>query len=411
MALVMSLLDRQGLFYVLLLLPALVLAWARTRRGGGLPSGAAAAIVVWWIYNDLLGPRIIHAVAGYWPDMDFQRLDPTGLLEPAAWRQAVEILGDWTSVLLGGLPPGLLAAGAIGLAVVWMWGERGRPHRLILIGFAGLAVTVAQLAMVALMVLRHPPVTWVGNRLWYYPLPFQAFVVFGLLWGCDRLARRRGRSLPLVAFALAALVVANVARWPEQRVRMHEMPAFAEQLRRSNLLARSLRGGWAAPLLDGDYRRFYFECLDRLPGLAARSLAQAGEGLGIDTVQLRGGRLSAWAAREAQLVPRVPLPGRYVLAGAVWLRPGDRVSIVLGARQRRLLGEIRNDRAVEGVEFFRVEAGLRAGPSDVRLVSTLPEREVRDGLDLERAGFALLPPVAVYSADSRPTPRVDPPLP
>jgi len=397
LALVMSLLDRQGLFYVLLLVPALGLAGLLARRGWGLLTGAVAAVGAWWVYNDVLGPRIIHAVTGYWPDMGYQRLHPADLLEAPPWRDAVAVLGDWTSVLLGGLPPVLIAGVAVGVAGAWAWHERSRPRRVVLAGLVVLAAAVAQIAMVAIMVHRHPPVTWVGNRLWYYPLPYQAFVVFGLLWGGERLSVEWGGALRrVVPVALAALAVGNVAQWPEQRLRMHEMPAFEEQLRRSTLLTGSLRGRWAAPLLDGDYRRFYFECLDRFPRLAARARAQAGEGLGVDMTQVRRGRVTAWAGREAQIIPRTTVAGRHVLAGAVLLRPGERVSILLGARQRRLLGEVRNDRAREGVEFFRVEADLRDGRTDIRLESQLPEREIAEGLNLERAGFGLLLPVAVW---------------
>ena len=397
LALAMSLMDRQGLFYVLMLVSALGLAGVLTRRGRGLLLGAVAAVGAWWVYNDLLGPRIIHAVTGYWPDMSYQRVHPTDLLTLEPWGQAVAVLRDWTSVLLGGLPPVLIAGMAVGGAGAWAWRERDRPHRVVLAGLVVLAVAVAQIAMVAVMVHRHPPVTWLGNRLWYYPLPYQAFVVFGLLWGGEWLRLQWGGALRrVVPIALAALVVANVAHWPEQRVRMHEMPAFEEQLRRSTLLAGSLRGRWAAPLLDGDYRRFYFECLDRFPPIAARAHAQAGEGLDVDMTQVRRGRVTAWAGREAQIIPRTPSSGRHVLAGAVRLRPGERISILLGGRQRRLLGEVQNDRVHEGVEFFRVEADLRAGRTDVRLVSERPEREVPDGLEREEAAFRLLLPVAVW---------------
>jgi len=404
----MSLLDRQGLFYVLLLVPGLGLAWARTRRGLGLLLGAVAAVGVWWIYNDLIGPRIIHAVAGYWPDMGFQRLRSAPLLQPQPWRQAVGVLGDWTSVLLGGLPPAALAIAAAGLAAAWAWSERRRPRRLILIGIVVLLGVTAQIAMVAIMVQRHDPVTWVGNRLWYYPLPYQALVAFGLLWACERLAIRWGGALPpVVPLALAALVVANVAQWPELRLRMHEAPAFAEQLRRSTLLVGSLRGRWAAPLLDGDYRRFYFECLDRFPRVASRAHAQAGEGLGVDGTQVRHGRVMAWAGRESQIIPRTASSGRYVLAGGVLLRPGERLSILLGARRRRHLGEVRRDQPGEGIEFFRFEADLRPGPSDVRLVSQLPEVAIPDGLKLDRAGFALLLPVVMWPTPAPSTPTPD----
>jgi hypothetical protein len=75
----MSLLDRQGLFYVLALAVGLALAWARTRRGLGLALGAFAAAAVWAAYNYALGPWLIHALNGYWPEFRFQRLRPSRL--------------------------------------------------------------------------------------------------------------------------------------------------------------------------------------------------------------------------------------------------------------------------------------------------------------------------------------------
>ena len=149
LALVMSLLDRQGLFYVLLLVPALGLAGLLTRRGWGLLTGAVAAVGAWWVYNDVLGPWIIHAVTGYWPDMGFQRIQPTDLLEAPPWRDAVAVLGDWTSVLLGGLPPVLIVGVAVGVAGAWAWRERSRPRRVVPAGLVVLAAAVAQIAMVA----------------------------------------------------------------------------------------------------------------------------------------------------------------------------------------------------------------------------------------------------------------------
>jgi hypothetical protein len=85
--LAMSLLDRQGLFYILLFIPAAGAAWVRTRRGLGLVLGAAAAGAAWAAYNYALGPWVIQALNGYWPETRFQRLRPGWLMRPEPWLE------------------------------------------------------------------------------------------------------------------------------------------------------------------------------------------------------------------------------------------------------------------------------------------------------------------------------------
>ena len=394
MALAMSLLDRQGLFYVLALAGCLALAWVRTRRGLSLALGAAAAAAVWAAYNYALGPWIIHALNGYWPEFRFQRLRPGRLMQAHPWVAAVDLLGDWTSVLLGGLPPAVLAFAALAAGAAWAWRAR-RQRGLVALGLAVAAAgLVGQVAMVAIMVQRHEPVTWADHRLWYYPLPYQALVVFGLLWALDRRATRGDGALARVLpVALAAVVVANVAQWPEKSLVMQSEPAFAEELRGSHLLARALQAGYAEPSLAGDHRRFYFECLDRFPRIAARALPQAYEGGGVSRPDVRDGRLVAWARRDAQILARTNAAGRHVLAGRARLRPGDALSIVSGSPPR-LLAEVRRGGPLEGDEGFRVAVELPAGLSMVRLRSSLPEVPVPD--EAEPAGYALLLPVLLW---------------
>jgi hypothetical protein len=393
--LAMSLLDHEGLFYLLVLALVLAAVWVRTRRDSAPALGAAAAALAWLAYSQALGPWIIHRVNGYWPDMGFQHLQPGGLLDPAPWTKAASILGDWTSVLLGGLPPCALAVALAASAAVGAWRARGSPRRFLLAAAVVLAAALAQLTMVAIMVKRHPPMTWTGNRLWYYPLPYQVLVTFGLLMGAERLARRGGSWRRLLPVALGALVVANVARWPELAQSMHEEPAFAEQQRRSTLLVRSLRGRVADPLLDENYRRFYFECLDRFPRLAERAAPQVGEGVGTDATSIRDGRLVARADRQAHVVPRTHERGRYVLAGAAVLRPGDALLVLRGGRLPRLLAEVRPDPERAGPTFFRLEVDLGAGRNDI-LLRTERSGATGEGSRRARAGFTLLLPIALW---------------
>ncbi len=110
--LAMSLLDRQGLFYLLLFIPVAGVAWLRSGRGLALVLGAAGAFAAWAAYNWALGPWVIHALNGYWPETRFQRLRPGWLMRPEPWLEGARLLGDWARVLVGGIP--LPAVGAAG---------------------------------------------------------------------------------------------------------------------------------------------------------------------------------------------------------------------------------------------------------------------------------------------------------
>jgi hypothetical protein len=373
----MSLLDRQGLFYLACLTLALAFVWARSRRGGRPALAAAFAVAVALAYNYLIGPWLVHAANGYWPSMHFQRLRPAWLADPGAWLEGLAILRDWTAVLFGSLPSALLVVGAVAALAGLVWAHRRRPVRVApaVVGMLLLGA-IAQVAMVAVMARRHEPVTWIDHRIWYYPLPFQAVVVFGLLWALERAARARGGTLPrLVPALLLSLVVLNVAQWPRLEQTMRSGPWFADVMRRSDLLKESLRGGVPAPLMDEDYRRFFFECRDRFVRLAARLPPHVSEAGGIGMTEIRDGRLFARGRRESQLAAFAPTPGRYRLEGGLQLVPGEKVSFVLGGRRGEPLGEVVRHGDSAGEERFSFAVDLWAGRTDLTLVSRRTGRE------------------------------------
>ncbi len=397
-SLAMSLLDRQGLFYVLLLAAVLGVVWLRTRRGFVMVLALVAAIVACFLYNDRLGPWLIHSLNGYWPDRSFEQLDPRWLLALRPWADATALLGDWTRMLVGGVPPGGLLAAAAVPAVAWAWRERERPRRVAFALAAVVVAAAAQMLMVAMMAARYPTITWIDHRFWYYPLPFQALLVVLMLLGLERLALAR-RSLPvLVPVVLAALVVANLAQWPERRYIMQSGPWFSGVERRSALLVRSWRTGRLEFLLDGEYRRFYFETLILFPRLAARTGDYVAEGAKVDLAEIRNGGLVAPTRREAHMAVTARRSGRHVLVGGVFLRPGTTLSILLGPRR---LAELRADHPHDGPLRFRITTDLVAGRSDLVLHARLP-KDLGGG----RWGFELQLPFLVWRDESASTDTV-----
>jgi hypothetical protein len=387
----MSLLDRQGLFYLLCLTLTLGLVWAARRRGGALLLAAGAAVAAALVYNYVVGPWAIHAVNGYWPSMRFQRFHPLWLADPWAWSEGLAVLGDWTSTLLGRLPAALLAAAAVAALVVVLVGRREALRRLdprvALLLIAGAA---AQVMMVAVMARRHEPVTWIDHRIWYYPLPFQILLVFGILFGLERLAAARHGVLPrAVPIALAALVVSNVAHWPELRQDMRSGPYFTDVMRRSARLSRSLRTGVLDPLLDGDHRRFFFDCRDRFPRLASRMAPHVGEGAGVGVTGFRRGRLFAWAWHESRVTFFAPARGRYRVDGSLLLRAGETVLFAFDSTPSRYIGEVHRRAGSRGPERFSFAVDLGAGTTGVILLSRLPETASRHARRHESFGLLL----------------------
>jgi hypothetical protein len=222
----------------------------------------------------------------------------------------------------------------------------------------------------------------------------------------------RGGTLPRLAPALLlSLVVLNVAHWPELGQTMRSGPWFGEVMRRSDLLKESLRSGVPAPLLDGDYRRFFFECRDRFARLAERLPPHVSESSGVEVTEIRGGRLFARARRESHLAAFAPTPGHYRLEGGLHLRRGEKVSFSLGGGRAEALGEVvrRGDSA--GEEHFSLAVDLRAGATDVILISRRTgtdaprsPRSRRTGTDAPRSPrpriFGLLLPFHLRCDDS-----------
>lgn len=273
---IMSWLDRMGFGYALIGFGALVLHAVITRRRWDLVAAAGAAVAAMVAWNQVAGPWVAHAVNGYWPDAQYQQVPVARLLtNPARVLQAIELLGIAAGVILGSVSWWLAlgVTAALGAAVV----ARSR-HRLTT-ALVLCAVAAAQVALLAVMIVRHPPVyEYSDHRVWYYPQPLQALLLVLFLAGVNALVRYlRGWRVIVLNAALAVLVVVNMTRWDEHRWAMEDSTWFPGVQRQTELLKTSFRERAPADGLDGRFwRPFYDFALERWPGLRARAPWGAG---------------------------------------------------------------------------------------------------------------------------------------
>lgn len=259
-----GLLDRQGSF--LTMLAALMLGIHFFTRGelGNLFAAAAAAAVFNESYNLVIGPLLIHAINGYWPDFSYQADLLSSWKLPARPRPfflSIDLLAENTGVLAGGIRAvgwALFAAFAIAVSRLRHWRDHHWMRAYAAIVFAALVF------MYALMIRHHPPIAdWVDCRFTYYPLPYVVFVIFGAaLWLNGWLPGLSAAQRRIVVIALIAIVLSNIATTNAARARMITVengsdqwfPAVYEQ---SVALKASLRSGVADPALKDEHLKFF----------------------------------------------------------------------------------------------------------------------------------------------------------
>jgi hypothetical protein len=397
----LSAFDRQGFFYLVVIAAGLGLVRLFRGRGGALLLGSVAAIAANILYNYLLGPDLIHAINGYWPRFNVQRTPIGKLVDPHHYLKACELLPGYAATLFGGLPVWLFLVLSAGIAVAVGALVRRAPPResaavpaggslrfavLLLVLFAA-----SQVVMFGVMVWRYPMVySFSDHRLWYFPWPFQALLVFGLLAILSRvLPRLDARGRAIVDAGLLLLAVANVAQWPRYReISLHSdwFPKVYDQTAR---LKASLHDGHADPGLWGAYREFLYFAWGLSPVLASRIGADVREGDGFHRTELRDGRVFAWARRGAALDLVVGEPGDYALRGELWLRSGETVTARREAVQIATVSRAGNG---EGPETFALTLPLSAGLTELALESNEDERDVGGVRYRKAASFGLFQP-------------------
>ena len=284
----MSLLDRQGFFYSMLGLTVLVChaMLAPGRRDVAIAAGSA--VVAMTAYNVAIAPAIVHLVNGYRPSLEFQRIPVNDLAtEPSYYTRAGELLVETSARLLGDVPPAVALAALVVLAAaaIWKWRTAsdsavGSAQRVAVsrrwTGRSAVAVWaligLAHIVMYAVMIARFPPL-WehYDHRLWYYPLPFQAFLLTVLVVGLSFVTSGWTRTqIAALNVVLAVVVVANVFRWDDNVRLQRQSRWFTTVHTESYLLKRSLDDGRAYSTHAG-YLPFYWYCLKLSPPLRARA--------------------------------------------------------------------------------------------------------------------------------------------
>jgi multisubunit Na+/H+ antiporter MnhC subunit len=253
---IMSLLDRQGFFLALIGFSVLLLnaVFAGGRRD--VVAGGAAAMAAMVFYNLIGAPFIIESLNGYRPSFEFQRIPLDRLADPRAWLAAGWLLLHAASVLLGGIPIWVVAGLVLALGSWAVLPRSGVPRKATLLCAA---VALGLLVMFAGMVARHPPI-YMGedHRLWYYPLPFQALVLVGIVVALDlggaAWSRTRAAALNLT---IAAAVLANVAHWNGYRAAQLRSWWFPTVYEQTAALKSSLADSRPLWYLTPEYLGFY----------------------------------------------------------------------------------------------------------------------------------------------------------
>jgi hypothetical protein len=262
----MSLLDRMG-FFLMTVAAAIVAVHCLLRRGRrAVFLGLAAASFFGELYNRVLGPLLIHAVNGYWPDFKYQRLDVTRVFtEPVHLVEGGYMLLEQGWLFFGSFALWIaIAAVAVFLANYLRRsrsiGELARAAACLPLLYA-LLTSVALVLLLSLMLVRHPQMYDVDHRLWYYAVPIQAVLIFPTMLGLDWfLAGASSRRVLVVNALLLCLVVGNIAAWSGYRRQMLAAEWYPISYQQSAALRQSLALGRPDPQLREPYLTFFQVC-------------------------------------------------------------------------------------------------------------------------------------------------------
>ena len=243
LGLAMSLVDRQGLFF-LLLLSGLTMLWIAGTPTVQRPSWRVtapalgvvlAAAAVGELYNFVIGPWIIEQLNGYRPDFSYQQLEIRAAVTDARfWSLGARMMSRQAEFLTAGLPLLLVVAVAAIFHTRQLLASVARPTTREIVRDIGVALAAALglVLLAALMILRHPFVfTIPDHAYWYFFLPVHGLVAAGVTLWLSRLAGAAGTLRWRAAWliCLGALTIGNLWRLPSLRHDMLASEYFAAE--------------------------------------------------------------------------------------------------------------------------------------------------------------------------------------
>lgn len=268
----MGLFDRLGFFYAGAATVGLAVHAMFMRGRRDLALAGVLAVVALVAYDGWLGPRLVYGFNGYWPDFGYQQIPfDEFLYDPAIPLRGALLMFERVGLLAGGLSPWIV--GPLVVLIV-MWGLRQHVFPTTLVPW-GIALVVVQVTVGSLMYVRLPGIYIdYDNRLWYYPLPFQALFISLLiaLAGRGVFVFTRTRTW-VVGLVLVAAIAANVTGWDGHRQgQMSGQSWFTETYANNQALRASLAEGRLRGQMDPEYRELVTFMLARRPSTALRQL-------------------------------------------------------------------------------------------------------------------------------------------
>lgn len=255
---VMSIVDRQGFFYLAGATAIVTALWLTTHLRAAsvrtnhvsIVATSLGALAAATFYNHIIAPAVIRWANGYSPGFEYQQLQLTGLLDPMlveqAWTmfqaQASLFFGNVPFVLVGSVAASAWVAGAVRSRITSPGGTTVATlltdDRLVIT----LASASALVVLLGLMILRHPPIyTIPDHAFWYYTLTIHVVFLFGLSLAVASLGKpERLRWRPVLYALLVAMIVGNVAHYGDHRPTMVDSGGWFEtQYERSRRLVGS----------------------------------------------------------------------------------------------------------------------------------------------------------------------------
>jgi hypothetical protein len=230
----MTLFDRQGVYLVAAMAMYLGLAWLFRRALVDAILFLLPLVVLFlnFLYVRVLAPWIVHAINGYWPDMQYLHVDAAYFMQQWGFYLAsgVELFADASRFMYGNLPA------AVMLVVIMVLLALQRSWRIALLA---VAILLAMVLMDALMVMKHSPVLDSDMRRIYYWNP-QTLVVLLMLpavlccTGVPQVLRHGSRLVRGFAAALlCVMLIGNICALPD-----HLSCAYGSYLHESRTSSR-----------------------------------------------------------------------------------------------------------------------------------------------------------------------------